>query len=62
MPLVKKIVKPDGTTKIKLGPIALLETLVKLVESVAVDQLLTTFLHSCRNSRRDSVSETEQRR
>ena len=38
VPLTKEIENPDGTKKTKLRPIALLETPLKLIESVAVDQ------------------------
>ena len=38
VPLIRKVDNLDGSTKTKLRPIALLETLLKLIESVAVDQ------------------------
>ena len=38
VPLTKEIENPDGTKKTKLRPIALLETPLKLIESVADDQ------------------------
>ena len=39
IPLMREVDNPDGSTKTNLRPIALLETLLKLIESsVAVDQ------------------------
>ena len=37
-PFDERTVNPDGKTKVTIRPIALLEALQKLVESVAVDQ------------------------
>ena len=37
-PFDERTLNPDGTMKVKIRPIALLETLQKLVESVAVDR------------------------
>ena len=38
VPLIREVDNPDGSKKTKLRPIVLLETLLKLIESVAVDQ------------------------
>ena len=38
VPLVRVVKNPDGTTMTKLRPIALLETHLKLIESITVDQ------------------------
>ena len=38
VPLIREVDNPDGSKKTKLRPIALLETPLKLIESVAVDQ------------------------
>ena len=38
VPLTREVDDPDGSKRTKLRPIALLETLLKLIESVAVDQ------------------------
>ena len=37
VPLTRKVDNPDGSKRTKLRPIALLETLLRLIESVAVD-------------------------
>ena len=44
VPLMKEVENPDGTKKTKLRPIALLETPLKLIESVAVDQQADTMI------------------
>ena len=38
VPLTREVDNPDGSKRTKLRPIALLETHLKLIESVAVDQ------------------------
>ena len=44
VPLTKEIENPDGSKKMKIRPIALLETPLKLIESVAVDQQADTMI------------------
>ena len=44
VPLTKEIENPDGSKKTKVRPIALLETPLKLIESVAVDQQADTMI------------------
>ena len=38
VPLIREVDTPDGSTKTELRPIALLDTLLKLIGSVAVHQ------------------------
>ena len=44
VPLTKEVENPDGSKKVKIRPIALLETPLKLIESVAVDQQADTMI------------------